>query len=96
MLDASKPIEGRDETDLALQIDRKVDAQGVYPVVLVSYQIACQKYDDKATADLVKAWMTYVTSTDGQATAAKDAGSAPLSEAVGAKVKAAVETIGAS
>jgi phosphate transport system substrate-binding protein len=96
VLDASKPVEGRGDTDLALEIDRKVDATGVYPVVLVSYQIACQKYDDTATADLVKAWMAYVTSSDGQATAAKDAGSAPLSDAVSAKVKTAVETIGAS
>ena len=93
VLDASKPVEGRAETDLALDIDRKVDTKGVYPVVLVSYQIACQQYDDAASAELVKAWLEYVTSADGQATAAKDAGSAPLSEAVGQKVQAAVESI---
>ncbi len=93
VLDASKPVEGRAETDLALDIDRKVDTKGVYPVVLVSYQIACQQYDDAASAELVKAWLSYVTSADGQATAAKDAGSAPLSEAVGQKVQAAVESI---
>ena len=93
VLDASTQVEGRAETDLALTIDRKIDAKGVYPIVLVSYQIACQKYDDAAEAELVKAWLSYVTSSDGQAAAAKDAGSAPLSEAVGSKVQAAVETI---
>jgi phosphate transport system substrate-binding protein len=96
VLDASKPVEGRGDTDLALEIDRKVDAAGVYPIVLVSYQIACQQYDDAAQAELVKAWLTYVTSADGQDVAAKDAGSAPLSESVGSKVQAAVETIAAS
>lgn len=95
VLDASQPVEGRGETDLALEIDRQIDADGVYPVVLVSYQIACQQYDDAAEAELVKEWLTYVTSPEGQDVAAEDAGSAPLSEAVGAKVQAAVETIAA-
>ncbi len=96
VLDASTQVEGRAATDIAITIDRTVDTEGVYPIVLVSYQIACQQYDDAATADLVKAWLTYVTSTEGQATAAKDAGSAPLSEAVSQKVQSAVETIKAS
>ena len=96
VLDASKPVEGRGDADLALEIDRKVDAKGVYPVVLVSYQMACQQYDDAAKAELVKAWLSYVTSSDGQQTAGKDAGSAPLSDSIGQKVKAAVDTIKAS
>jgi phosphate transport system substrate-binding protein len=96
VLDASKAVEGRGEADLALEIDRKVDAKGVYPVVLVSYQIACQQYDDAAKAELVKAWLSYVTSSDGQQTAGEDAGSAPLSDAIGQKVKAAVDTIKAA
>jgi phosphate transport system substrate-binding protein len=62
----------------------------------VSYQIACQQYDDKATAELVKAWLSYVTSSDGQQTSADDAGSAPLSDAISQKVKTAVDTIKAS
>ena len=95
VLDASKQEEGRAATDIAITVNRKVDTEGVYPIVLVSYQISCQQYDDKAKAELVKAWMSYVTSTDGQATAAKDAGSAPLSESVGQKVASAVETIAA-
>ena len=66
------------------------------PIVLVSYQIACQTYDDKATADLVKGWLSFVTGADGQEVAATDAGSAPLSEAVAEKVKAAVDSISAA
>jgi phosphate transport system substrate-binding protein len=93
VLDASKQVEGRAATDIAITVNRKVDTEGVYPIVLVSYQIACQQSDDKAKARLAKAWMSYVTSSDGQATAAKDAGSAPLSDSVGQKVATAVETI---
>ncbi len=96
VLDASKPVEGRGDADLALEIDRKVDAKGVYPVVLVSYQMACQQYDDAAKAELVKAWLSYVASSDGQQTAGEDAGSAPLSDSIGQKVKTAVDTIKAS
>lgn len=93
VLDASTQVEGRGATDIAIAVDRKVTEKGVYPVVLVSYQIVCQQYDDKATADLVKAWLEYVTSAEGQQVAAKDAGSAPLSDAIAGKVVQAVETI---
>lgn len=96
VLDASTPVEGRASTDIAITVDRKVDEKGVYPIVLVSYQIACQSYDDKAQADLVEAWLSYVTSTEGQQVSASDAGSAPLTGSIAAKVKTAVESISAS
>lgn len=96
VLDASKAVEGRAATDIAIEVDRKLTETGVYPVVLVSYQIACQSYEKKETADLVKAWLTYVSSADGQQAAAADAGSAPLTDAVASKVKTAVETISAA
>jgi phosphate transport system substrate-binding protein len=96
VLDASTQVEGRAATDIAITVDRKVEEKGVYPIVLVSYQIACQSYDDKAQADLVKSWLSYVTSTEGQQVSASDAGSAPLTDAVAEKVKKAVESISAS
>ncbi len=49
VLDTAIPVEGRDATDIAIDIDRKTTEAGVYPIVLASYQIACQKYDDAAT-----------------------------------------------
>ena len=55
--------------------------------------IACQTYDDAATADLVKNWLTYVTSSEGQSAAADAAGSAPLTSDFATKVAAAIETI---
>lgn len=96
VLDASKQVEGRDATDIAIEVDRKITTDGVYPIVLVSYQIACEKYSDEAQAELVKSWLTYVTSADGQAVAAQDAGAAPLSADLSTKVTAAIETITAS
>lgn len=96
VLDTATPVEGRAATDIALDIDRKTQEAGVYPIVLVSYQVACQTQKDAATADLVKGWLTYVASTEGQTAAADTAGSAPLSSDFATKVQAAIETIAAA
>lgn len=96
VLDTAAPVEGRDATDIAVDVDRKTTEAGVYPIVLVSYQVACQTYEDAAQADLVKSWLTYVASTEGQAAAAESAGSAPLSGEFATKVQAAIDTIDAA
>lgn len=96
VLDASTQVPGRGASDIAITVDRKVSTPGVYPIVLVSYQIACEKYADNAQAKLVKAWLTYVTSADGQAAAAKDAGAAPLSAGLSEKVATAIGKIAVS
>lgn len=96
VLDASKQVEGRDKSDIAIEVDRKSTADGVYPIVLVSYQIACSEYQDKAQADLVKAWLTYVSSEEGQKAAADGAGSAPISADLEAKIQPVVEGIKAA
>jgi phosphate transport system substrate-binding protein len=92
-LDTATAVSGRADTDMALDLDRASTEEGVYPIVLVSYQIACQTYDDAATADLVKGWLTYVASSEGQSAAADTAGSAPLTDEFGQKVAAAIDTI---
>ena len=96
ILDKSAPIEGRSETDLALEIDRATEEAGVYPVVLVSYAIACQTYEDAAKAELVKGWLSYLVSSEGQEKAAADAGAAPIGGDIADKAATAVETIKAS
>lgn len=93
VIDASGRVEGRGETDLAIEVDRTIDEPGVYPIVLVSYAIACQTYDDAAEADLVKAYLGYVVSSEGQQAAAEGAGSAPLSAEFSKEATTAVETI---
>ena len=96
VLDASKLVAGRGDTDIAFEVDRKITTKGVYPIILVSYQIACEKYSDQAQADLVKAWLTYVSSSDGQAVAATDAGAAPLSADLSKQVSTAIAKISVS
>lgn len=92
-LDAATPVEGRSETDLALDLDRETTEDGVYPIVLASYMIACQTYEDQAEADLVKGWMSYVTGEEGQQESADNAGSAPITGEFADKVATAIETI---
>lgn len=93
IVDASPLVEGRDSVDLAIELDRTSDAAGVYPIVLVSYLIACSEYADAANAELTKAYLGYVISDEGQAASAEAAGTAPISASLFEKAKAAVDGI---
>ncbi|MFJ8894544.1 phosphate ABC transporter substrate-binding protein PstS [Leifsonia sp. NPDC102414] len=91
---AASPIaSGRGTNDLAIQINRKDTSKGAWPLVLVSYVIACQEYKDSAKADLVKGYVDYIISDDAQKAAAEQAGSAPLSSDLASKVSKAVASI---
>ena len=91
---AGKTIEGSKITgtgnDLKMDIDYATTAAGAYPIVLVTYEIACEKGSSKA-AD-IKAFLNYTSSTGGQS-ALSDLGYAPLPETVRAKVATAVAAI---
>lgn len=78
---------------IAFKLDRKTESQGTYPIVLVSYFIACSKYGSASEAEAVKAYAEYIVSPAGQKLAEKQAGSAPLSAALTKKVTPAVEAI---
>jgi phosphate transport system substrate-binding protein len=95
VLDQSSAIMGggRPATDLAMTVNRTPSGSGVYPVILVSYQIMCQQQSSSATAALVKAFETYVVSSAGQQSAAQQAGSAPIPASLQAKDLAAINTI---
>ena len=93
IVDASPAVPGRSEVDMAIELDRSSDAAGVYPIVLVSYLIACSDYTDDAVAELVKAYLGYVISDAGQAVGEKAAGIAPISATLFEKAKAAVDSI---
>jgi phosphate transport system substrate-binding protein len=93
---ASPAVEGRPATDLAVDIDRTSTDAATYPLVLVSYLVACQHYDDAAKAALVKGYLTYVLSEDGQKAAADHAGSAPLDADLSAKATEIVSKIAAA
>jgi phosphate transport system substrate-binding protein len=78
---------------IAYKLDRKTEASGTYPIVLTSYAIACTKYGSSAEAAVVKAYLEYAVSPEGQKLAAEQAGSAPLSAALTKEVMPAVEAI---
>jgi phosphate transport system substrate-binding protein len=93
VLEASPRIEGQGDSIFAYKLARDTTAEGTYPVVLASYLIACTKYPDAATADLVKGYLTYVISADGQKVAADTAGAAPLSDGLRSQITPAVGAI---
>ena len=76
-LSASPIDDTRTDGDLAIKVDRTTTAAGAYPLMLTSYAIACPTYSG-AKADLVKKYLSYVVSSEGQQDAASNAGSAPL------------------
>jgi phosphate transport system substrate-binding protein len=96
ILDESKPVGGRDSaTDIAIQVNRTSTTEGVYPIILVSYQMVCSKYGSEDEANLVKAWGSYVVSEEGQTAAASAAGSAPITDSLREQAQAAIDTISA-
>ena len=93
IVDASPFAEGRADGDLAIDIDRTSEEAGVYPIVLVSYLIACGQYEDPANVELVKSYLSYIASPEGQDVAAENAGSAPISDSLREQVTAAIDSI---
>ncbi|WP_026459779.1 phosphate ABC transporter substrate-binding protein PstS [Schaalia suimastitidis] len=91
--DTATQMEGREANDLALSINRVPDTNDAYPLVLISYSIVCSTYADATERDLVKSFISYQVSEDGQAYAAEYAGAAPLSADLSAKVQAAIDAI---
>ena len=91
LVDNSPVVEGRGEHDYALKLDRK--AEGAYPIALVAYAMVCEDYKDDAKAELVKAYMEYMVSDEGQKAAQASAGNAPISKNMQAKLQAAVDSI---
>ena len=78
---------------VVIKLDHNTSTSGAYPVVLVSYDIACPAYKDVKTAQFVKAWLNYVVSEEGQQTAADNAGSAPLSDTLRTEVQKSIDAI---
>jgi phosphate transport system substrate-binding protein len=93
VVDASSPEDGRGKHDLAISLDRTSDEAGVYPIVLVSYLIGCEAYEDKANAELVKKYFEFVVSDDGQKQAADAAGAAPLSKDLQSKITPIIDSV---
>ncbi|GAA2016590.1 phosphate ABC transporter substrate-binding protein PstS [Pseudokineococcus marinus] len=93
ILDNSTRVEGRPEGDIAIDLDRTTAEAGTYPIVLVSYQIACKGYEDPAVGEAVAAFIEYVASEEGQQAAAEQAGSAPISETLRSDIMSSLELV---
>jgi len=79
-------------TNLAVKLNRTTANPAEYPLVLVSYLIACGEYKNADAAAIVKGYLSYVTSAEGQAVAAST-GAAPLSPEQITTISAVVDSI---
>ncbi|MFD3455877.1 phosphate ABC transporter substrate-binding protein PstS [Streptomyces sp. NPDC058691] len=67
-------------------------ADNAYPIVLVTYEIACDKGNKAETLPLVKSFLGYTASEEGQAILS-DAGYAPLPAEIADKVRSTVAAL---
>ena len=93
IVDASERLDGRNEFDFAIEVNRTPESADVYPIALVSYHIICLQYPDQETVNLVQAFMTYVGSEAGQAASGASAGSAPISAEVRVEILTSIDAI---
>ena len=93
-LAASELEPGTPATVMQYKVNRTSTDPSTYPLFMASYAIACQSYDDKATADIVKGFLGYMISETGQKAAAANAYSAVLPKEIAAKEQAIVAKIG--
>ena len=78
--------------DLKLQLDYATKTKGAYPIVLVTYEIACSKGLAADKAALVKSFLAFYASKEEQQSLT-DLGYAPLPEDVRTKVADAVDAL---
>jgi phosphate transport system substrate-binding protein len=78
--------------DLTMSLDYATKAPGAYPIILVTYEIACSKGLPADKTAMVKSFLGFFAGTDAQS-ALTDLGYAPLPEEVRSKVDASVQTI---
>lgn len=81
-----------DGNDLKLKIDYATKQAGAYPIVLVTYEIVCEKGTPAQKLPLLKSFLTYTASANGQAALTR-LGYAPLPESVRARVESAVAAL---
>ncbi|WP_314175081.1 phosphate ABC transporter substrate-binding protein PstS [Streptomyces winkii] len=85
---ADAKVVGKDK-DLALELNYKTKAEGAYPIVLVTYEIACDKGNKPKTLDATKSFLTYTAGEEGQGELAK-LGYAPLPDEIAQKVRGVI------
>lgn len=93
---AASAVESAEEdpdSEGARVLDRSTEEEGVYPIVMISYHIFCDAYEDEGLVEQVKAFGNYVISEEGQAAAEESAGSAPISDTIRDEATERIEAI---
>jgi phosphate transport system substrate-binding protein len=94
---AGKTIAGAKVTgsgnDMQMSIDYNTTTAGAYPIVLVTYEIVCDTGNPSKSLPLLKSFLAYTSSTDGQSQLTA-IGYAPLPESVRSAVAAKVAALG--
>src|SRR5699024_1670955 len=93
VVDASPREEDRGENDIVFDLDRTTSEVGTYPLVLVSYAVACMEYTDANEGQLVTEFLRYTASEEGQEQAASAAGSAPISAELRSDIMTGIDQI---
>lgn len=79
-------------SDLALKLDYTTKAEGAYPIVLVTYEIVCDKGNKAETLPTVKSFLNYTASDSGQKVLSEN-GYAPIPAEINAKVREVVKSL---
>jgi len=85
-------VESSGGNDLTLKLDYATKVDGAYPLILVTYEIVCEKGTPADKLALVKGFLTYTSSEDGQKILT-DLGYAPLPDSIRSKVATAVGAV---
>ncbi|MFD7261885.1 phosphate ABC transporter substrate-binding protein PstS [Streptomyces sp. NPDC059874] len=80
-------------SDLALKLDYTTKAEGAYPLVLVTYEVVCDKGNKAETLPTVKSFLNYAASDAGQKVLLEN-GYAPIPAEINAKVREVIKTLG--
>ncbi len=80
-------------SDLALKLDYTTKAEGAYPLVLVTYEVVCDKGNKPETLTTVKSFLNYAASDAGQKVLLEN-GYAPIPAEINTKVREVINTLG--
>ncbi|MGW0750053.1 phosphate ABC transporter substrate-binding protein PstS [Streptomyces sp. NPDC002587] len=80
-------------SDLALKLDYTTKAEGAYPLVLVTYEVVCDKGNKAETLPTVKSFLNYTASDAGQKVLL-DNGYAPIPVEINTKVREVINSLG--
>ncbi|MFJ3724345.1 phosphate ABC transporter substrate-binding protein PstS [Streptomyces sp. NPDC090045] len=80
-------------SDLALKLDYTTKAEGAYPLVLVTYEVVCDKGNKAETLPTVKSFLNYAASDAGQKILLEN-GYAPIPAEINTKVREAINSLG--